>query len=110
MGFHVVIGRCSGIRIGIVMFRCPNDGKAPHIIIPPTGNLDTRTSYEIMDIFQQLNEQGKTILIVTHEPDIAAMCSRNIVFKDGRIVKDFAVEQMVIAADELAQLPVESIA
>ncbi|MEL6971111.1 MAG: ABC transporter ATP-binding protein [Bacteroidota bacterium] len=76
----------------------------------PTGNLDTRTSYEIMDIFQRLNEQGKTILIVTHETDIAAMCSRNIVFKDGRIIKDFVVEQMVIAANELAQLPVESIA
>ena len=75
----------------------------------PTGNLDTRTSYEIMEIFQALNEQGKTILIVTHEPDIAAMCSRNIVFKDGRIIKDFPVKQTVSAAGELAELPVESI-
>ena len=74
----------------------------------PTGNLDTRTSYEIMDIFQSLNEQGKTVLIVTHEPDIAHMCKRNIVFKDGKIIKDFAVEQRTNAAKELSQLPAET--
>ena len=71
----------------------------------PTGNLDTRTSYEIMEIFQELNDTGKTIVVVTHEPDIAKMCKRNIVFKDGRVVKDFMVEKPVIAKEELAKIP-----
>lgn len=71
----------------------------------PTGNLDTRTSYEIMEIFQELNDVGKTIVVVTHEPDIAKMCKRNIVFKDGKVVKDFMVEKPVNAKEELAKIP-----
>ena len=54
----------------------------------PTGNLDTRTSLEIMAIFQELNRKGMTILMVTHEPDIAQWAGRRIVFRDGRIVED----------------------
>ena len=50
-----------------------------------TGNLDTRTSYEIMALFQDLNNKGKTIVFVTHEPDIARCATRNIIFKDGII-------------------------
>ncbi|WP_255651162.1 ABC transporter ATP-binding protein [Cesiribacter sp. SM1] len=67
----------------------------PAIILAdePTGNLDTRTSYEIMELLQQLNEQGKTILIVTHEQDIAAFTSRKVVFRDGRIVQQQRVDQ-----------------
>ncbi len=56
----------------------------------PTGNLDSHMSEEIMDIFKRLNAQGKTIIMVTHEPDIAAHASRQVVFKDGRIINDSA--------------------
>jgi putative ABC transport system ATP-binding protein len=66
----------------------------PSIILAdePTGNLDSRSSYEIMEIFEALNNEGVTIVLVTHEPDIAAFTKRNILFKDGRIIKDTIVE------------------
>ena len=62
----------------------------PAIILAdePTGNLDSRTSEEIMGIFQRLNRQGITIIMVTHEPDIAAFTGRQIIFRDGQIVSD----------------------
>ena len=65
----------------------------PAIILAdePTGNLDTRTSIEIMATFQELNRQGITIILVTHEHDIAAYCKRIIEFRDGRIIRDQAV-------------------
>ena len=64
----------------------------------PTGALDTKTSYEVMDIIQQINEEGKTILVVTHEPDIANMCKRVVRLKDGIIVEDKKVKQVLAAA------------
>ena len=66
-----------------------------------TGNLDTKTSYEIMALFQQLNEEGKTIVFVTHEPDIAQFSSRTIVLKDGKIITDKKVQNRSIAKDIL---------
>lgn len=72
-----------------------------------TGNLDTRTSYEIMSLFQELNEKGITITFVTHEPDIATFSSRTIVLKDGNIIKDYLNKDIQSAATELAALPVE---
>ncbi len=60
----------------------------------PTGALDTKTSYEVMELIQGINDEGKTILIVTHEPDIAAMCKRNVVLKDGLIIDDKMVNQV----------------
>lgn len=72
-----------------------------------TGNLDSRTSYEIMALFQQLNSQGKTIAFVTHEPDIAAFSQRSIVLRDGRILKDEKILQPASAAAALLSLPVE---
>ncbi|EMQ96273.1 MULTISPECIES: ABC transporter ATP-binding protein [Xanthomarina] len=60
----------------------------------PTGALDTKTSYEIMDFIQHLNDEGKTILIVTHEEDIAHMCKRIVRLKDGVIMEDEKVEQV----------------
>jgi putative ABC transport system ATP-binding protein len=72
----------------------------------PTGNLDSRTSIEVMEIFQRLNrEQGITLVLVTHEPDIAQYADRVVVFKDGKIKKDYAVEEPRDAADELRNLP-----
>lgn len=59
-----------------------------------TGNLDTRTSYEIMSLFQQLNEAGKTIAFVTHEPDIAAFTKRKIMLRDGHIIRDEKAESL----------------
>ena len=59
----------------------------------PTGNLDTRTSIEIMALFQELNDAGITIVMVTHEPDIARYARRIIVMRDGRITRDYPVEK-----------------
>ena len=73
-----------------------------------TGNLDTRTSYEIMSLFQKLNKEGKTIAFVTHESDIAAFTNRTILLRDGHLVKDDTVETKS-AAEALAALPIEII-
>ena len=70
-----------------------------------TGNLDTRTSYEIMTLFQQLHQQGKTIAFVTHEPDIAAFTTRTILLRDGHITNDCAIEPKS-AKEALESLPV----
>ena len=72
-----------------------------------TGNLDTRTSYEIMALFQDLNKAGKTIVFVTHEPDIARCATRNIIFKDGHILRESIVTDRINAHEMLASLPVE---
>ena len=67
----------------------------------PTGNLDSRTSVEIMVIFQQLNERGITVIMVTHEPDIAAYAKRNVMMRDGVILDDHLVLQRSDAASQL---------
>ncbi len=75
----------------------------------PTGNLDTRTSFEIMELFQDLNKRGRTIVYVTHEPDIAKFATRNIVFRDGQILRENMVTERLFAAEILKTLPVENI-
>lgn len=70
-----------------------------------TGNLDTRTSYEIMSLMQELNENGKTIVFVTHEPDIAAFSSRTIMLRDGKVQKDTQNTTRRSAREALASLP-----
>ena len=72
-----------------------------------TGNLDTRTSYEIMSLFQQLNAQGKTIAFVTHEPDIAQFTTRTIMLRDGKIIKDEPVNRLS-AQEFLLNLPLQN--
>jgi putative ABC transport system ATP-binding protein len=70
----------------------------------PTGALDTRTSVEIMDIFQELNSEGKTVVMVTHEMDIAEHATRIIRFKDGDVIEDKPVLNRRIARTELEEL------
>lgn len=71
----------------------------------PTGNLDTRTSIEVMAVFQQLHANGKTIVLVTHEPDIAQYAQRHITFKDGRIISDKLNTNPKNATQDLLNLP-----
>jgi putative ABC transport system ATP-binding protein len=79
----------------------------PSIILAdePTGNLDSRTSVEVMGIFQDLNENGITVVLVTHEPDIAEFAKRHIVFRDGRIRADKVNNKPKIASDVIKGLP-----
>ncbi len=67
----------------------------------PTGALDTKTSIEIMDIFQRLNNEGKTVILVTHEPEIAEYAKRVVRFRDGQIVASEPVVQRRIASEEV---------
>jgi putative ABC transport system ATP-binding protein len=77
----------------------------PSIVLAdePTGNLDSRTSLEVMGILQELNENGLTVLLVTHEPDIAQHAKRVVTFKDGHVVDDRRVEDRRLARDELLE-------
>ena len=70
----------------------------------PTGNLDSRTSVEVMGVFQKLNDEGITIVMVTHELDIARYCKRNLILRDGRLVRDEPVAGRLFSAVELAKL------
>lgn len=83
---------------------------SPSIILAdePTGNLASRQSEEIMGLFQELNDAGITIIMVTHEADVARHAKRVVQFRDGRIIGDFPVEDRLIAKDVLAQMPVEA--
>lgn len=70
-----------------------------------TGNLDTRTSYEILVLFQRLHAEGRTIIFVTHNPEIAQYSSRNITLRDGHVVSDVTNKQVCSATEALARLP-----
>jgi putative ABC transport system ATP-binding protein len=82
---------------------------APSLILAdePTGNLDSRTSVEIMAILQRLNRAGATIVLVTHEPDIATYSSRTVVFKDGSLLSDQPNRLIVVASETLAGWPAQ---
>lgn len=70
-----------------------------------TGNLDTRTSFEILVLFQKLHAEGRTIIFVTHNPDIACYSSRNIMLRDGKVISDEVNNNILSAAEGLAALP-----
>jgi len=72
-----------------------------------TGNLDTRTSFEILVLFQELHREGRTIIFVTHNPEIAQYSSRNIVLRDGKVLDDTSNPNILDAARKLAELPVQ---
>ena len=80
----------------------------PSIILAdePTGNLDSRTSVEVMGIFQELNNHGITVILVTHEPDIADFAKRHIVFRDGKIKTDKFNTDQQVAAEVIKEMPV----
>ena len=70
-----------------------------------TGNLDSRTSYEILVLFQELNKMGRTIIFVTHNPEIAHYCSRNILLRDGHVISDSINTNILSAREALDKLP-----
>ncbi len=78
----------------------------PQVILAdePTGNLDTKTSVEVMGVFQKLNNEGITIVMVTHELDIARYCKRNLIVRDGLVVRDEAVKDRSFSAAEMQKL------
>jgi putative ABC transport system ATP-binding protein len=80
----------------------------PSIILAdePTGNLDSRTSVEVMGIFQELNNNGITVILVTHEPDIAQFAKRHILFRDGKIKSDKINPNPRVASEVLKELPI----
>ena len=73
-----------------------------------TGNLDTRTSYEIMALFQELNDKGKTIAFVTHEPDIAQFTTRSVIFRDGHIMREQEIIDRSNARNLIAAMPIST--
>ncbi len=73
-----------------------------------TGNLDTRTSFEILVLFQELHARGRTIIFVTHNPELSAYSSRNIVLRDGKVISDTSNEKQASALEMLQKLPVET--
>jgi putative ABC transport system ATP-binding protein len=70
----------------------------------PTGNLDSKTSIEVMGVFQKLNDQGITIVMVTHELDVARYCKRYLILRDGVVVRDEPTQDRSLAEAELAKL------
>ena len=99
-------GQSEALRLAIARALVNN----PAVILADeaTGNLDTRTSFEILVLFQKLYAEGRTIIFVTHNPDIARYSSRNIELRDGHIISDTPNEHILSAAEGLAALPVST--
>jgi putative ABC transport system ATP-binding protein len=83
----------------------------PSIILAdePTGNLDSRTSVDVFNLFQKLNEEGITIVMVTHERDFAAFAKRIVEMRDGKVIKDFVIKDRLNAEDELKKIEAETV-
>lgn len=85
---HKPMEMSGGQRQRVAIARALINNPAIIMADEPTGNLDTKSSYEIMDIFKGLNDSGKTVVMVTHEPDIAEQTKRILVMRDGQLVSD----------------------
>src|SRR5207248_2968295 len=90
----------GGQQQRVAIARALVNGPALLLADEPTGNLDSRTSLEIMAVLQALNQQGLTIVLVTHEADIAAYAKRQVAFLDGRVVRDEPILAPRLAGDE----------
>ena len=106
-GDHVPNQLSGGQQQRVAIARALVLGPSLLLADEPTGNLDTRTSIEIMGVFQKLNEGGMTVIMVTHELDIAQYARRIVVMRDGRIKRDEPVQKRLQAAQELTRLGVE---
>jgi len=104
---HVPNQLSGGQQQRVAIARALVLGPALLLADEPTGNLDTRTSVEIMGVFQQLNGAGMTVVMITHELDIARFARRTVIMRDGRIVRDESVARRLLAAQELARVAAE---
>jgi putative ABC transport system ATP-binding protein len=104
-GDHKPVEMSGGQQQRAAIARSLVNGPSILLADEPTGNLDSRTSVEVMAIFQELNLHGITIVLVTHEPDIADHCSRVVRFRDGRVIEDRRNDVPRRAARVLAELP-----
>ena len=94
-------GQCQRVAIARALVNDP----AVILADEATGNLDTRTSFEILVLFQRLHAEGRTIIFVTHNPEIAQYSSRNITLRDGHVTADTVNTNILSAAEALARLP-----
>ncbi len=100
--FHMSSQLSGGQQQRVAIARAIVNGPAFILADEPTGNLDTEMTLEIMSIFQELNERGTTVVMVTHEPELAAYTRRIIIMRDGAVVSDEAVRERRRAVDDLA--------
>ena len=98
---------CGGQMQRVAIARALVNDPAVILADEATGNLDTRTSFEILVLFQRLHAEGRTIIFVTHNPEIAQYSSRNIMLRDGHVTADTINNNILSAAEALAQLPKE---
>ena len=99
----------GGQQQRVAIARALVTGPAIVLADEPTGNLDSHTSVEVLAVFQELNAQGITIILVTHEHDIAQYCRRVVELRDGLVTHDGAITGQHVAEDDLAQLqPLEA--
>jgi putative ABC transport system ATP-binding protein len=104
-GDHTPVEMSGGQQQRAAIARSLVNGPSILLADEPTGNLDSRTSVEVMAIFQELNVHGITIVLVTHEPDIAEFCSRVVRFRDGRVIEDRYNQAPRRATRVLAEMP-----